>query len=127
MSYRAAILENPAPGGYPVPLTGPEHAHLSDADLFAEAWAEAQHAGLIGDAYPCITRDQFMAWTRITEVEDDPAWVWSVEEAAAAWGVSTKRVRQYLAQGRVPGAVQLGRDWAIPAHAPKPQDPRRTP
>lgn len=55
----------------------------------------------------------------------DDTWVWSVEEAATAWGVSTKRVRQYLAQGRVPGAVQLGRDWAIPARTPKPEDPRK--
>lgn len=57
---------------------------------------------------------------------DDAAWVWSVAEAADAWGVSPMRVRQYLRAGRVPGAVQLGRDWAIPAYAPKPQDPRRT-
>lgn len=126
MTYRVAVFTNPSPGGQSIPLTGPAHARLSDADLLAEAWAEAQRADLIGDAWPRVTREQWETWTQI-EIHEDDAWVWSVEEAAAAWGVSTKRVRQYLAQSRVPGAVQLGRDWAIPAHAPKPQDPRRTP
>lgn len=55
----------------------------------------------------------------------DGAWVWRVDDAAAAWGVSPIRVRQYLRDGRVPGAVQLGRDWALPAGSPKPGDPRR--
>ena len=34
--------------------------------------------------------------------------------AAARLGVTPRRVRQYLREGRLPGAYRLGRDWAIP-------------
>lgn len=123
MTYRVAIFTNPNPGGQSMLLTAPDQAHLSDADLLAEAWAEAQRADLIGDAWPRVTREQFMAWTQIEAREEDPAWVWSVTDAAGAWGVSPIRVRQYLQAGRVPGAVHLGQEWAIPAGAAKPQNP----
>ena len=44
----------------------------------------------------------------------------SVAEAAEAWGISARSVRNYCAQGRVPGAFRTGRAWNIPADAPKP-------
>lgn len=45
----------------------------------------------------------------------------SVAECAARWGISERSVRNYCAQGRVPGAVRSGRTWQIPADAAKPE------
>ena len=36
-----------------------------------------------------------------------------------------RRVNQYVAQGRIPGAERFGRSWAIPDDAVKPTDPRK--
>ena len=44
----------------------------------------------------------------------------SVEEAAARWGLSERSVRNYCAQGRVPGALVEGKTWKIPSSAEKP-------
>lgn len=44
----------------------------------------------------------------------------SVAEAALRWGVSERSVRNYCAQGRVPGAFQAGKAWTIPEDAQKP-------
>lgn len=41
-------------------------------------------------------------------------------EIAAIWGVSERSVRNYCAQGRVPGAHLVGKTWNIPADAVKP-------
>lgn len=49
----------------------------------------------------------------------------SIREAAEKWGVSERRVNQFCAAGRIPGARKLGVSWAIPADAEKPGDPRR--
>ena len=48
----------------------------------------------------------------------------SIREASYRWGVSERRVNQYCAEGRVPGASRFGRSWAIPENAEKPSDPR---
>ena len=48
----------------------------------------------------------------------------SIREASCRWGVSERRVDQYCAEGRIPGAPRFGRSWAIPADAEKPSDPR---
>lgn len=50
----------------------------------------------------------------------------SLREAAKRWGVSERRINQYCAEGRIPGAQRIGRAWAIPGDAEKPEDPRRT-
>ena len=50
----------------------------------------------------------------------------SIRQAAELWGVSERRINQYCAEGRIPGAQRVGRAWAIPAGAHKPKDPRRT-
>lgn len=39
----------------------------------------------------------------------------SVADAARELGVSPRRIRALLAQGRIAGAVKLGREWVIPA------------
>jgi len=44
MNFRAAYWTDGK--GAEVRLTGPEHAHLSDEDLLAEARAEAERVGL---------------------------------------------------------------------------------
>ena len=47
----------------------------------------------------------------------------SVRETAEKWNISARMVQQFCAQGRVPGARKLGKFWAIPALAEKPQTP----
>ena len=44
----------------------------------------------------------------------------TVKQAAALWGVSVVRVRQYIKEDRVSGAVKIGRDWLIPKDTPRP-------
>lgn len=44
----------------------------------------------------------------------------SVTEAAERWGISARSVRNYCAQGRVPGAFLVGKTWSIPEDAQKP-------
>lgn len=44
----------------------------------------------------------------------------SVAETAARWKVSERTVRNYCAQGRVPGTFLTGKTWNIPADAEKP-------
>lgn len=48
----------------------------------------------------------------------------SAKQAAEQWGVSDRRVRVLCAEGKIPGAVQEGRSWKIPADARKPADGR---
>ena len=48
----------------------------------------------------------------------------SIREASYRWGVSERRVNQYCAEGRIPGASRFGRSWASPENAEKPSDPR---
>ena len=44
----------------------------------------------------------------------------SVKEASEKWGVTDRVVRQYCADGRVPGAFITGKTWNIPDNARKP-------
>ena len=44
----------------------------------------------------------------------------SVSEAAKMWGISERSVRNYCAQGRVDGAILIGKTWRIPQNAEKP-------
>lgn len=45
----------------------------------------------------------------------------SVEKMAEKWGISERSVRNYCAQGRVPGAKRIGKTWHIPEAARKPE------
>lgn len=45
----------------------------------------------------------------------------SVAEVSALWGISERSVRNYCAQGRIPGAFLVGKTWNIPADARKPK------
>ncbi len=44
----------------------------------------------------------------------------SVKETSEKWGVTERVVRQYCADGRVPGAFITGKTWNIPDNARKP-------
>lgn len=44
----------------------------------------------------------------------------TVKQAAEKWGVSDRRVRVLCAEGKIPGAFQVGRGWNIPENALKP-------
>ena len=48
----------------------------------------------------------------------------SIAAAAEKWGISPRRVQVLCAQGRIPGVERLGKIWAIPADAEKPEDGR---
>ena len=48
----------------------------------------------------------------------------TVAEAAEGWGISTRRVRDFCLNGRIPGVKAEGRSWLIPADAEKPADGR---
>lgn len=47
-----------------------------------------------------------------------------IGEAAERFGVSARRVQALCAKGRIAGAVQVGREWLIPADTKKPADGR---
>lgn len=49
----------------------------------------------------------------------------SIRETSYKWGVSERRVNQYVTEGRIPGVERFGRSWAIPEDAMKPGDPRK--
>ena len=44
----------------------------------------------------------------------------SVKEASEKWGITERVVRQYCADGRIPGAFITGKTWNIPDTAEKP-------
>lgn len=50
----------------------------------------------------------------------------TVAQVAERWGLSERSVRNYCAQGRVPGAVLAGKTWLVPADAEKPSRQPRT-
>ena len=50
----------------------------------------------------------------------------SVKEAAKKWDVSDRSVRNYCAEGKIPGAICRGKVWEIPEEADKPLRKQRT-
>lgn len=50
----------------------------------------------------------------------------SVAEMAKIWNVSERSVRNYCAEGRIPGAMLIGKTWMIPSDAVKPDRKART-
>ena len=51
----------------------------------------------------------------------------SAQETAKRWGISLRWENQYALDGRIPGAERLGRSWAIPEGAVKPEKHRSGP
>lgn len=48
----------------------------------------------------------------------------SVAQTAERWGISPRRIQILCSEERIPGAVRIGRSWAIPDDEPKPADAR---
>jgi excisionase family DNA binding protein len=51
----------------------------------------------------------------------------SVKETASLWKVNERRVRALLDEGRIDGAMKVGKSWMIPNDAAKPLDARIAP
>lgn len=49
----------------------------------------------------------------------------TIEQVAAKWGLSKRRVQKLCSEGRVEGAKKFGKSWAVPSDAPKPKDERK--
>ena len=45
----------------------------------------------------------------------------SVKELAESWGISERTVRNYCAEGKIDGAIRIGKSWAIPDDARRPE------
>lgn len=50
----------------------------------------------------------------------------SVAEVAKLWSMSERSVRNYCAEGRIPGAILVSKTWMIPSNAAKPNRKART-
>ena len=47
-----------------------------------------------------------------------------MRETSSKWGVSERRINQYILEGWISGAERFGRSWAIPEDTVKPTDQR---
>lgn len=50
----------------------------------------------------------------------------TIKKVAAQWDITPRRVQRLCAEGKIPGAVKFGRDWAIPIDSERPKDGRVT-
>lgn len=50
----------------------------------------------------------------------------SSREASEKWKISDRRIRVLCNEGRIEGAIKIGRNWSIPIDAAKPADARKT-
>ena len=50
----------------------------------------------------------------------------TINEIADKWGLTPRRIRAMCLNGQIAGAAKLGREWAIPTDAERPQDGRIT-
>ena len=48
----------------------------------------------------------------------------TVKEAGEKWGIGSRMVTLYCADGRIKGAEKMGNMWLIPKDAEKPEDGR---
>lgn len=48
----------------------------------------------------------------------------TARQAAEKWNISRRRVQILCTEGRIPGVFKLGKTWAIPQDAIKPNDKR---
>jgi len=48
----------------------------------------------------------------------------TTKDAVKKWGISERRIRQLLQDGRIEGAIKMGNNWNIPSYANKPLDKR---
>jgi len=48
----------------------------------------------------------------------------SIKEASEKWRISDRRIRALCSEGRIEGAIKIGRNWSIPVDAARPADAR---
>ncbi len=48
----------------------------------------------------------------------------TVKDISERWGVKPRTVQIMCSDGRIPGALKFGRDWAIPKGVSRPNDKR---
>ena len=48
----------------------------------------------------------------------------TIKQASITWGISERRIRQLIQDGRIEGAKKLGNIWSIPEDTAKPIDKR---
>ena len=48
----------------------------------------------------------------------------TTQKAAEKWGISRRRVSKLCQEGRIDGAVLMGKTWILPADTEKPEDHR---
>lgn len=48
----------------------------------------------------------------------------TTKEASLKWGISDRRIRILCTEGKIEGAVKIGRNWSVPSNAMKPIDNR---
>ncbi|MCQ2467210.1 MAG: helix-turn-helix domain-containing protein [Clostridia bacterium] len=48
----------------------------------------------------------------------------TIKEVAEKWDISIRRINTLCNDGRIPGCVKFGVNWAIPSNAEKPADMR---
>ncbi len=48
----------------------------------------------------------------------------SIKQAGEKWGISDRRVRILCSEGRIEGAVKIGKNWSLPENSVKPIDGR---
>lgn len=51
----------------------------------------------------------------------------TTEEMSQKWGITRRRITKLCNEGRIQGAVLMGRTWIIPKDAPKPEEQKRGP
>ena len=47
-----------------------------------------------------------------------------VSKVAEKWGISERRIQVLCGEGRIDGALRIGKAWIIPSDAKKPADAR---
>ena len=62
--------------------------------------------------------------SRLYELGDTPMKYLSVTQTAEKWGISTRRIQILCNGNRIPGAIKIGNQWAIPDNESKPADAR---
>lgn len=50
----------------------------------------------------------------------------TVKDIAEKWNIKPRTVQIMCAEGKLPGGVKFGRDWAIPVDVKRPSDGRYT-
>ena len=72
------------------------------------------------DIVPSVEYNTISIFMRITHMNE----YITIKEAAEKWDISIRRINTLCNEGRIPGSVKFGVNWAIPVEAEKPIDMR---